>query len=195
MSDTVEVIGLDQVLKKLKGLEPELARKSMAFGASAGASVIKRKIMTSPITPTKTGELKRSIALKRMSKSLAKKSGIIGTMIYMRSGKTRTKKQKADKTDAFYWVFQEYGWYAGGRWRKRKVLLGYKRAGRDVYGGEKLDANKGLTREGFRAKNKRTKTKTKGKYFIKKSFNSTKNRVMQAYEKRIAKQVEKYRGG
>ncbi|MCP3850520.1 MAG: hypothetical protein GY694_09825 [Gammaproteobacteria bacterium] len=193
MSERVEVLGLKEVLKSLESLQPELRRKSMAFGASAGASVIKRKIMTQA-PEGKTGVLKRSIALKRMSKSLAKKSGIIGSMVYIRSGNSRTKKQKAAGTDAWYWIFQEYGWYAGGRWRKRKKLLGRDRAGRDVFGGEKLDANKGLTRAGFRAKNKRERTKIKGKHFIKNSFDSTKNKVMQAYEKRIAKQVEKYRG-
>lgn len=179
MSDRVEVLGLDKVLKSLKGLQPELARKSMAFGASAGASVIKRKIMAK--APTRTGVLKRSIALKRMSKSLTKKSGIIGSMVYIRSGKSRTKKQKAAKNDAWYWIFQEYGWYAGGRLRKRK-------------GGEKLDANRGLTRDGFRAKNKRERKKIKGKHFIKKSFDSSKNKVMKAFENRIAKQVNTYNG-
>ncbi|MCP3848966.1 MAG: hypothetical protein GY694_01825 [Gammaproteobacteria bacterium] len=173
MSERVEVLGLKEVLKSLESLQPELRRKSMAFGASAGASVIKRQIM-SKAPEGKTGVLKRSIALKRMSKSLAKKSGIIGSMVYIRSGNSRTKKQKAAGTDAWYWIFQEYGWYAGGR--------------------HKVKSNRGLTRAGFRAKNKRERTKIKGKHFIKNSFDSAKNKVMQAYEKRIAKQVEKYRG-
>lgn len=117
MTGRVEILGLDKVLKALKGLQPEIRKKAMAAGASAGAIVFKRGVIS--LAPEKTGALKRSIAIKRISKKLLISSGIIGSMVYVRTGGRRTKKQKSSGEDAFYWKYQEYG-YMSGKKRSRK---------------------------------------------------------------------------
>jgi HK97 gp10 family phage protein len=185
MAERVQITGLKEVLKKMDGLTGDLKRKSLLAGSRAGANRFKRAVLSK--TPVKSGALKRSIGVRQMSKRLP---DIVGAMVVIRTAGARTKKQRTsgDK-DAFYWRFIEYGWYAGGRWRK-----GLGKKTRRGYDGEKLDANKGLTREGFRAKTRREKKKIKGKFFIKKSFDSKKEDVKRNYIKAIVKGIEKYGG-
>ena len=178
MTDTVNVKGLDQVLKNLKGLSGDLKRKGLISGARAGANLFKREIKNR--APHDTGALKKSISTRQMSKRL---KDIVGAMVTFRTGNSRTQKQKnSGIKDAWYWFLQEYGWHAGGRWRKR------------ITSGEKLAGNTGLTRDGFRAKNKRERKKIKGKRFVKKSFDAKKDSVLKSYLKSISNFIGKYRG-
>ena len=194
MAEYVGVTGLDQVLKNLKGMEGELKRKALLAGAKAGAGVFKKQIKSS--APEKSGALKRSIGVRQMKKSLATKSDIVGAMVIFRTRGARTRKQKTSKEDAWYWFLQEYGWYAGGRFRKKITGRYRTRGGRGRVRliGEKLVGNRGLTRAAFRAKTKRTKSKIKGKYFVRKSFTSKATTVKDTYMKRIAKFVDNYNG-
>lgn len=169
MAERVEVLGLDKVLKNLKGLEPELKRKALLSGAKAGAGLFKRAIVAK--VPVKTGALKRAVGVRQMKKSL---KDIVGAMVVIRTAGARTKKQKIKGEDAWYWFFQEYGWNAGGKF--------------------KVKGNRGLSRSGFRAKNKKSGTKVKGKFFVKKSFDSNKDKIKKAYMTKIKTMVDKYRG-
>jgi len=196
MAEYVGVSGLDQVLRNLKGLDGELKRKGLLAGAKAGAGVFKKQIKSLPITPEESGALKRAISVKQMKKSLTTKSDIVGAMVIFRTGGARTKKQEENDRDGWYWFLHEYGWYAGGRFRKKITGRYRTRGGRGRVRliGEKLVGNRGLTIAGFRAKTKRTKSKTKGIHFVKKSFMSKSEKIKDSYEKRIAKFVDNYNG-
>lgn len=180
MAERVEILGLDKVLKNLKGLEPELKRKALLSGAKAGAGIFKRAIISR--APKKTGALKRGISVAQMSKKLATTSDIVGAMVFIRTSGKRTKKQKMAKEDPWYWYLQEYGYIPSGRWRTRKI------------GGRKTAGNEGLTLAGFRAKSRKTRKKKPGLSFIKRAFNSNKAKIEASYKNRIAKWVDKYRG-
>lgn len=168
MVDRVEVLGLDEVLRKIKGLETELRRKVLIKGARAGANVFKRGIVSR--VPVGTGSLKRAISTRAMKKSLP---DIVGAMVVIRASLTKKQKQSIKNArDPWYWFLQEYGWLAGGR--------------------HKVKSNKGLSREGFRAKNKRTRKKVPGKFFVKKAFETSKDKVKNSYMEAILKGIEAY---
>lgn len=169
MVDRVEVLGLDEVLRKIKGLETELRRKVLIKGARAGANVFKRGIFAQKV-PEQTGSLKRAISTRAMKKSIP---DIVGAMVVIKASLTKKQKQSIKNArDPWYWFLQEYGWFAGGR--------------------HKVKSNKGLSREGFRAKNKRTRKKVPGKFFVKKAFEANKDKVKNSYMTAILKGVETY---
>ena len=103
MSDkfSVKVEGLDVLADRLKGLGPDISKKSLAKSVVAGARVVRKAVVDR--APIDTGRLRRSIYLKKMPKE---SNGAQQTYIVaVRSGK---RYQKTNK-DAFYWRFHEFG--------------------------------------------------------------------------------------
>lgn len=103
MSDSmsIKVEGLDQLADRLKGLGPDISKKSLAKSVSRGARVVRKKV--EQLAPVDTGRLRRSVYVKKMPKQ---SNGQQQTYIVaVRSGK---RYQKTDR-DAFYWRFHEFG--------------------------------------------------------------------------------------
>jgi HK97 gp10 family phage protein len=98
---SVKVEGLDQLADRLKGLGPDISKKTLARSVSRGARVVRNAVNNR--APIDTGRLKRAVYTKKLSKESNgnQQTYIVG----VRSGK---RYQKTDR-DAFYWRFHEFG--------------------------------------------------------------------------------------
>lgn len=107
MSDSfvVKIEGLDILAERLKGLGPDISKKTLASAVAAGAGVVKRSVIAKAEAQElkDTGRLLRSIYIKRIRKtSNAQQAEYI---VGVRSGK---KFQKSNR-DAYYWFWHEFG--------------------------------------------------------------------------------------
>jgi HK97 gp10 family phage protein len=99
-SVTVQVIGLQELERKLKALGPTIARKSLRSALVAGAKLIKKEAIS--LAPEKTGRLRKATYIKKMNKPNPFAENVI---IGVRHGKKLSKRN----LDAWYWTFQEFG--------------------------------------------------------------------------------------
>lgn len=192
MAERVEVLGLDKVLKNMKGLDGELKRKALLSGSRKGVNKFKRGTFSHPRFPKKrSGSLKAGFTTRQMSKTLAAQKDIVGAMLIIKTKLSKAQRKRIGEAskDPWYWFLHEYGWNAGGRWRK---YLGKKT--KRGYNGPKLKSNRGLTRDAFRAKSRKTGTPVKERKFVQGAFDKDKRRVANEYASEIAKGVDNYRG-
>lgn len=96
----VEVQGLKELERKLISMGPKVSLKAMRSALVSGAQVVKRDVIER--APVRSGRLKRSVLVKRMTKTNPFNERVI---VGVRHGK---KQRKADR-DAFYWTWMEFG--------------------------------------------------------------------------------------
>jgi HK97 gp10 family phage protein len=103
-SVTVQVIGLQELERKLKALGPTIARKSLRSALVAGAKLIRKEAID--LAPMTTGRLRKAVYIKKMNKPNPFAENVI---VGVRHGKKMQKvsNQKFGKQglDAFYWTF------------------------------------------------------------------------------------------
>lgn len=99
-SVSVQVIGLQELERKLKALGPTIARKSLRSALVAGAKLVKNEAIG--LAPQKTGRLRRAMYVKKMNKPNPFAENVI---VGVRHGKKMSKRD----LDAWYWTFSEFG--------------------------------------------------------------------------------------
>lgn len=97
---TVQVIGLQELERKLKALGPTIARKSLRSALVAGAKLVKKEAIA--LAPEKTGRLRRAMYVKKMNKPNPFAENVI---VGVRHGKKMSRRD----LDAYYWTFHEFG--------------------------------------------------------------------------------------
>jgi len=107
-SVTVQVLGLQELERKLKALGPTIAKKSLRSALVAGAKVVRTEAMG--LAPEKTGRLRRAMYIKKMTKpNPFAENVIVGVRHGKKMQKVSQKQFGKMGLDAYYWTFQEFG--------------------------------------------------------------------------------------
>jgi HK97 gp10 family phage protein len=101
----IRIDGMEDLLKRLKTLEPKLAKKVIRQSLRAGAKVILTAARAK--APRRSGLLKKSIKVRALKRS---RTGRIGITVQTGEGDFQGK--------TFYGAFVEYGHKLGARQRK-----------------------------------------------------------------------------
>ena len=165
----VQVIGLQELQRKLKTLGPLVAKKSLKSALVAGAKVIRTEVIS--LAPEKTGRLRRAAYIKKLTKpNPFAERVIIGVRHGKDMQKVATKRFGKMGLDAFYWTFQEFDHKVRGRKARSK----YERMAADVDGTKVIP----------------------GKHFITRAFEATKNQALNKFKEVLKGNIEKLvRGG
>ncbi|MGR8921868.1 MAG: HK97 gp10 family phage protein [Gammaproteobacteria bacterium] len=131
MAETFRVEGVKELNRALKRFPARLQGRATRAALLAGARVIARGAKSA--APRRTGALRKNIVAKRGNRRYDK-PGRVRAIVGVRHGKTRTRGRQTayDRRgqDPFYFRFQELGYRAVGRSKRR----GRKSAGRRIPG-------------------------------------------------------------
>lgn len=163
----VAVKGLKELNRELEQLPVKLKKTAVRRAVAAGAKVILQKAKAT--APRRTGTVRRAIA--RRSRNNRSQPTLTRQSIYVRTGRNRTKGQIKKGDNAYYWIFQEFGYRAIGR--KKKNYKGRK--GREKY--------------------RSSGRKIQGRKFMQKSFDTSSGRALVMFRKTLNKELEVYRAG
>lgn len=99
---TAEVEGMAALERRMRGLEPKLAKSALRAAVNAGAQVIKKEAKS--LAPIDTGKLsKRAIYVQRSRRGSSRSREEY--KVAVRLGKKDQEKSR----DAFYWWYIEFG--------------------------------------------------------------------------------------
>lgn len=158
---TIKVSGLPEINKALYSYSQQLGDKVALASLREGAKLVQREARQA--APRKTGRLARAIVIKRSRIHTAKRGGLIGVYLTIRTG-----KGKGDPKDGFYGRWQEKGWNVRGQARNAGNTPGkWNRRG------SKFLLSKGAIRSaGFRGGRTTLpgKLNVLGKFFVRDSF-------------------------
>ncbi len=164
---SIPVKGLRKLNEELKTLPKKLQKKAIRKSVSAGAKLFQRQAKLN--APRKTGSLRRAIASR--SNNSRSRPDIIRQSVHVRTGRVRTKSQKARSDDPYYWYFQEHGYTATGG----------KRSGRSSVSA--------------RGDGRKSGSKIRGRRFMHRAFESTYGRSLVVFRRTLNSELEVYRGG
>jgi len=135
-SPTVQILGLEELKRKMITLGYKISRNALKSALVAGAKEIKKEAMN--LAPVKTGTMRKAIYIKKMGKPNPFKENVI---VGVRSG----KKLQRRNLDAYYWRFIEFGHLARPKGKARS------RSGRvsAAAGGAKMIAAQPFVRPAF----------------------------------------------
>jgi HK97 gp10 family phage protein len=97
---SIKVEGLKELEKKMISLGPKISLKALRSSLAAGAKVIKQDAMAR--VPVKTGTLRKSLYIKRLTKPNPYAERYI-------LGARHGKKMQKRNLDAYYWSWIEFG--------------------------------------------------------------------------------------
>lgn len=139
-------------------------KRKALIAGSRKGALVFRRKIKSNIPKEKTGRLKNRLNKTFKVKQMSKR---LKDVI---GAMVYVKKTKED----WWWFLFEYGWIPSGRY--------------------KVSSNAGLSRKAFRSRNRRTREKKPGHFFVKKSFDSEKEKVKNSYVENINAWIKKYNG-
>jgi HK97 gp10 family phage protein len=100
-SVTMDIQGLDELVKKMRELSPKLARNGLRAAVNAGAQVVKKEAASR--VPVDTGALKRAV----YAKQIRELSGDTQQTFYVAVRQGR--RERAKNRDGWHWRFIEFG--------------------------------------------------------------------------------------
>lgn len=107
---SLTVSGLPEINKALYAYSQQLGDKVVLASLREGAKLVQRQARAA--APRKSGRLARAIVVKTSKLHSAKRGGMLGVYLTIRTG-----KGKADPKDGFYGRWQEKGWNVRGKTR------------------------------------------------------------------------------
>jgi len=163
-SGGIQVLGLQELERKMKALGPMIAKKALKSALVAGAKVIRKETMD--IEPVLTGRLRSATYIKKMNKpNPFTESVIIGVRHGKKMQKVSQKRFGNMGLDAFYWKFQEFD----------HLVRGSKGRAKHSRISAKTDGTKVIP----------------GKHFITRAFQATKERALAKFKEVLTGNIQK----
>jgi len=147
-SPTIQVLGLEELKRKMLTLGSKISRNALKSALVAGAKEVKKEALV--LAPVKTGRMRKAIYIKKMGKPNPFKENVI---LGVRSGKKLQKRN----LDAYYWKFIEFGHLTRPKGKARS------RSGRAsaLAGGGKMVAAQPFVRPAFQNSKERALSRFK----------------------------------
>jgi HK97 gp10 family phage protein len=112
MAAEFELLGVDELTRKLREITPALRKRTLRNALAAGGRIVRddaRKnvaVLSTPVPYRTRGLLKKSLSV-RTSKA-ARRSGDVGVFVNVKPAKGANRGAKS-RVDPFYWRFVEFG--------------------------------------------------------------------------------------
>ena len=167
-SGGIQVLGLQELERKMKALGPMIARKALKGSLIAGLREVRREAQS--LAPEKTGRLKRAMYIKVLNKFNPFKQNVIFGVRHGKDMQKVSQKRFGKRgLDAFYWRFQEFDHKVRGKKARSK----YERMAADVDGTKVIPGN----------------------HFMTKAFEVTKERALVKFKEALSKNIQKLVSG